>query len=188
MHFPDVLGNYNGKSTGPGRSEHWATLGPPQCAMRSISKLPKEKRHGNICFPSDLFLQLHGTYTIKKWCTIWTSWFVFPSRLVDETMVSFLVALDVLSPLTNQPPFDILQRRFGRRNSLFRQYIHTVAISTIIIGRELNDTQCFFGRFEKNSSPKNLKTRAKSIKMKELKNCQLHLSLVGSKFSNTIIV
>jgi len=50
----------------------------------------------------------------------------------------------------------------------------------------------FFGRFEKNSSSKKLKTQAKSIKpqakiAKQLKNRQLYLSLVGGKFSNTTI-
>ena len=49
----------------------------------------------------------------------------------------------------------------------------------------------FFGRFEKNSSSKKLKTQAKSIKTqvkipKKLKNRQLHLSLVGGKSSTTI--
>ena len=53
-------------------------------------------------------------------------------------------------------------------------------------------TGVFFGRFEKNSSSKKLKTQAKFTKTqakipKKLKNRQLQLSLVGGKFSNTTI-
>ena len=57
---------------------------------------------------------------------------------------------------------------------------------------KLTISRVFFGRFEKNSSSKKLKTQAKSIKTqvkipKKLKNRQLHLSLVGGKFSSTTI-
>ena len=50
----------------------------------------------------------------------------------------------------------------------------------------------FFGHSEKNSSTKKLKTQANPLKLKQkflkkLKNCQVQLSSVGGKFSNTTI-
>ena len=87
----------------------------------------------------------------------------------------------------------IADKIWKKKLSLHLLWVHTYCCNfhnyyrPWIITKRQSTLSVFLDVLKKTLAQQKLKTRAKSIKTKQLKNRPLHLSLVGGKFSYTII-